>query len=617
MRPCLSDEDLPLTALDRARKRYSRTELLIRYARGRVAFFWIRQIMTLLGVAALWFTNGAAYALSALGLALVGEGIDCLYLRRVTAERLTAPTHVRRAFQISTLTAGLQSLTIAGCVALGWFGPLSHSAPLFALAFLVGAVINAGIVMSYHPAAAKLRLAVYGVTLTILLLSEPVLYEVMTKTFALNLAGAAMLVYMAGAFLSFVRKGFVRNRAQTLDLLRNEAELIAAKRVSEESARSKAEFLATMSHEIRTPMNGIVGMSDLLCESGMSGDQKLYAETIRRSADGLLAIINDILDLSKLDAQKMTLAPVDFDLRAGLEDVVQIMRPQAEAKGIDLNMAVAEPLPGHVHADDGRLRQILINLVGNAIKFTETGAVSLSVGVEPEGEDHLLRIAVTDTGIGIPDSVLAKIFDRFSQAEESTTRRFGGTGLGLTISKLLAEAMGGDITVMSQVDKGSTFTLSLRVGQAQGTASVSPSKEDDAALLGRIAGLRVLVAEDNRVNRMLMEKFLGPTDVTLEMVENGELAVAAVQSFAPDIVFMDMSMPVMDGIDATRAIRATDGPQPMIVALTANAFASDRSACLNAGMDGFLSKPVRRRDIWELLAQNAPASIKHDTSRSA
>lgn len=384
----------------------------------------------------------------------------------------------------------------------------------------------------------------------------------------------------------------------------NAQKLEEARRAAEESGRAKSDFLATMSHEIRTPMNGVIGMAQLLEETALDKEQQLYTDTILSSARTLLALINDILDLSKLDAGQITLNPCDFDLHRCCDETIRLLRIQAELKGLNLIFERDAQVPRYLHGDDHRLRQILINLVGNAIKFTEKGRVQVTVEAEPNAEGGVnLRCAIADTGIGIPKDMLTGIFERFSQADAATSRRFGGSGLGLSISRRLAETMGGRITVSSEVDAGSCFTVCLPFGVASSAdmgedAQVSKpqTQRDD------LAGLRLLVAEDNRVNRLLVQKFLKNTKIELHFAHDGGEAVDMAQRLTPDIVLMDVSMPVMDGLEATRTIRALSQIQPVIIALTANAFDTDREACLAAGMDEFLTKPINRDQLLEALA---------------
>lgn len=391
----------------------------------------------------------------------------------------------------------------------------------------------------------------------------------------------------------------------------NETVLARAKDAAEDAARTKARFLAAMSHEIRTPMSAIIGLAELLSEHDLPAEDRKMLRTMRRSGEALLTIINDVLDFSKLDAGKVELFAVPFDPRAVVDDVVTLLGPDARGKGLELKTSAEQSVPEFVACDDGRLRQILFNIIGNAIKFTEKGRVEITIlgpAVRDPGKQGVrdkfnLAIRVDDTGIGIPADRLEHVFDEFAQADNATTREFGGTGLGLPISRLLARAMGGDISLSSTVGEGSSFLITVEVEPVANTVQGTSQPEPDTSLLD---GKHILVADDNATNRMILRRFLSDLPVTLGFAQNGQEAIDAIAREAPDFVLMDMSMPVMDGLSATRLVRArAGGPQPRIVALTANAFASDKAACFEAGMDGFLAKPLRKSDLLTLLAELA------------
>ncbi len=741
----------------------------LRYCRGRLRRTPMRLAFSLAGTLAFGVLHDPRLGVGVLVMLLIGEVVDALVLTRICRAAEVRQSLPRRARTLAAASATAQAVATAAAIATVWIAGSEAHTVFFATAFMIGAILDAGVTLGFFRAAATIRLVTYGASLVVLTVVEvlhidaqggptaqdgfdiaaslllsfmaatTIRYIVMTRdrqiadertileeqerllgsqqaleekereaellAVVARHANDGVVIYNADSTVAWVNETFSRitgypaaalvgrriedivpaddlDPSAVADLIEarrsmracrrelntrrrsgeiiwieisltpipgadgcparmiavereiteakaREAELAGARARAEDAARAKARFLATMSHELRTPMNGVIGTAEVLADTALDADQRLYVETIVESGRALLAIINDVLDLARIESGVPVIAARPFDPAGCIIRAVALLRPVARSKGLALTVSATEGGAALI-GDEGRMRQIVLNLVGNAVKFTEAGSVTVALDLNPAEGAIDLGVSVADTGIGIDTDRLGGIFEPFTQADDDIGRRYGGTGLGLTISQRLAAEMGGRITVSSTVGQGSVFTLRVRLPLAQGLPEPASATWTgaEASLAGPVAcrapsrprppgsrdvplstgppRRRVLLVEDNRTNAFIVERMLAPAGVELAIAGDGTGAIEIFRAFTPDIVFMDLSMPGKTGYETAREIRALEGTPVAhcpIVALTAHAFEGVREACLEAGFDGFLTKPVTREALLQELSR--------------
>ena len=542
-----------------------------------------RELKTRIGLAAFigataWFFAPGIWPLAWFAAVLATQLIDWAVFRRFRLHPEWSPD--RRYVILSCMVTALGVAVYSGIAAWLWFtgGEIGRA---FALVQVAGGLLHVSLHMHQARPILVSAVATHG-------------SAILTGRWQELLIALGCLLYMSHLVVA------VRQSSATTQLLRSAKEREReARHKAEEASAAKSDFLAVISHEIRTPMNAVISAANLLRRTELDDRQAEHVSMLTDAGEVLMGLLNDVLDVSKIEAGKMVLETDDVDVRARLASLARLWEPRAAANGVRLEVEAAPGVPDCVRTDPLRFQQILFNLISNAVKFTGEGRIRVSA----DWSDGRLTVAVADTGCGIPASRLAHVFDSFEQAEAGTTRRYGGTGLGLSISRKLAEIMGGSLTVTSVEGEGSTFTLILPM--AMSTTRPAEVREVAVEAAGVLEGRSILAADDHEVNRRILTLLLEPHGCRLTLVGNGAEALEAALIEGFDAVLMDMQMPVMDGLEATRRIRLTGGvnADTPIIALTANALDVHRQAWAAEGVEAFLSKPIDPAALVHTLAE--------------
>ncbi|MFC7380174.1 ATP-binding protein [Brevundimonas sp. GCM10030266] len=549
-----------------------------------------RELKTRIGLAAFigataWFFAPSLWPAVWFAAVVVSQIADWAVFRRF---RLNPEWVPDRGYVILSCAVTAFGVAIYSSIAAWLWVDGGEIGRAFALVQIAGGLLHVSLHMHHARPILISAVATHGAYF----LGLPVMTAILTGYWHELLVALGCLLYMSHLVVA------VRQASATTEVLRSAKEMEQqARQKAEEASAAKSDFLAVISHEIRTPMNAVISAANLLRRTKLDDRQSEHVSMLTDAGEVLMGLLNDVLDVSKIEAGKMVLETDDVDVRARLASLARLWEPRAAANGVELVVEASGAVPECVRTDPLRLQQILFNLISNAVKFTDQGRITVSA----DWADGALTVAVSDTGCGIPAVRLAHVFDSFEQAEAGTTRRYGGTGLGLSISRKLAEIMGGELTVRSVEGEGSTFTLTLPM---EVSASRPAEASVDVVEVGALAGRSILAADDHEVNRRILTLLLEPHGCRLTMVENGAeaLEAAAVERF--DAVLMDMQMPVMDGLEAARRIRASGGMNAgtPIIALTANALDVHRQAWTAVGVEAFLTKPIDPTALVQTLA---------------